>query len=240
MMIMYGSTIFTIMLSTERIRDPRLWYSPWLFQGQHASMAGLATSGTLTHWFRDQLARDLSAEDAFVRLAEEAVQSPPGSKGLVFLPYFSGERTPIHDPQAKGVIFGRNLTHTRGDIYRALLEGIACGTTQIVDTYREIGQPPVRVYAVGGGTKNTVWAQATSDISGLDQILRRRTIGASYGDAFLGAIAVGDARLGDIEQWNPVESTLRPDAGAAKTYRRQYRIFRGLYDNTRGLMAELS
>lgn len=240
MMIMYGSTIFTIMLSAERIRDARLWYSPWLFKGQHASMAGLATSGTLTHWFRDQLARDLPTEEAFALLSDEALQSPPGSNGLVFLPYFSGERTPIHDPNAKGVIFGMNLTHSRGDIYRALLEGIACGTTHIVDTYREIDQPPARIYAVGGGTKNTVWAQATSDVSGLDQILRRRTIGASYGDAFLAAVAVGDAKIADIERWNPVEATLRPNAGTAGTYRRQYRVFRALYESTRGLMAELS
>ncbi|MGD9912549.1 MAG: FGGY-family carbohydrate kinase [Rhizobiaceae bacterium] len=240
MMIMYGSTIFTIMLSAGRIRDPRLWYSPWLFEGQHASMAGLATSGTLTHWFRDQFARELPADAAFASLAAEAAQSPPGANGLVFLPYFSGERTPIHDPHAKGVVFGMNLTHTRGDIYRALLEGIACGTTHIVDTYREIGQPPARIYAVGGGTRNTVWAQATSDVSGLDQILRRRTIGASYGDAFLAAVAVGDLAVGDIMRWNPVDTTIQPDARTIDVYRRQYGAFRRLYDNTRELMAALS
>ena len=74
-----------------------------------------------------------------IALAAEAEKSPPGANGLVILPYFSGERTPIHDPHAKGVLFGLNLTHTRGDIYRALLEGIACGTNHIVETYREVG-----------------------------------------------------------------------------------------------------
>jgi xylulokinase len=240
MMVMYGSTIFTIMLSADRIRDARLWYAPWLFEGEHASMAGLATSGTLTHWFRDQFGRELASNMAFSTLAEEALASPPGAKGLVVLPYFSGERTPIHDPKSKGMIFGLDLTHTRGDVYRALLEGIACGTTHIIDTYREIGSPPGKVYAVGGGTKNVAWAQATSDISGLAQILRRRTIGACYGDAFLAAIAVGDARRGDIETWNPVESTLSANAANTAVYERQYRIFRQLYSQTRELMAELS
>jgi xylulokinase len=240
MMIMYGSTIFTIMLSEERIRDGRLWYAPWLFAGEHASMAGLATSGTLTHWFRDQFARELAPEDAFALLAEEAAASPPGANGLVFLPYFSGERTPIHDPAAKGMMFGLNLTHGRGDLYRALLEGIACGTTHIVDTYREIGRPPRTVYGVGGGTKNSVWAQATSDISGLDQVLRARTIGASYGDAFLAALAVGDARKEDIARWNPVERTVSVRAEHAAVHARQYRVFRQLYERTRHLMAALS
>ena len=240
MMVMYGSTIFTIMLTSERVRDGRLWYAPWLFQGQHASMAGLATSGTLTHWFRDQFGRELEPREAFPILAREAEASPPGANGLVFLPYFSGERTPIHDPDAKGVVFGLNLTHTRGDIYRALLEGIACGTAHIVDTYREVGAAPDRMYAVGGGTKNTVWSQATSDVSGIAQVLRSRTIGASYGDAFLAAVAVGDAKPGDISGWNPVEATIEPRGECADVYARQYRVFRGLYEQTKDLMAELS
>ena len=85
------------------------------------------------------------------------------------LPYFSGERTPIHDTHAKGTIFGLNLTHNRGDLYRALLEGIAFGTNHIIETYREIGHMPKKLLAVGGGTRNRVWSQATSDVSGLAQ-----------------------------------------------------------------------
>ncbi len=240
MMLMYGSTIFIIMLTASRVRDARLWYAPWLFEGRHASMSGLATSGTLTHWFRDQFGRELEVASAMPALMQEAEKSPPGANGLVFLPYFSGERTPIHDPNAKGVVFGLNLTHTRGDIYRALLEGIACGTTHIIDTYREIGHPPELIYSVGGGTKSSVWAQATSDISEVEQILRERTIGASYGDAFLAAMAIGDAKEADIAKWNPVASTLSPRAERAPVYRRQYDIFRALYEQTKDLMAELS
>ena len=98
-------------------------------------MSGLATSGTLTHWFRDKFARELDPATAMIALAAEAEARRRARKGLVLLPYFSGERTPIHDPHAKGVLFGLNLTHTRGDIYRALLEGIAYGTNHIIETY---------------------------------------------------------------------------------------------------------
>ena len=156
-MLMYGSTIFTIRVGSERIRDARLWHAPWLFAGQYASMAGLATSGTLTHWFADQLARDLSPEAAMGALAAEARASPPGANGLVFLPYFSGERTPIHDPNAKGTIFGLTLAHTRADIYRAALEGIAFATNAVFDTYIEAGAAPCRIVAVGGGLRNRIW-----------------------------------------------------------------------------------
>ena len=240
MMMMYGSTIFTIMLSKTRIEDARLWYAPWLFPGEHASMAGLATSGTLTHWFRDHAARELGPDEAFAKLAKEAEASPPGSNGLVVLPYFSGERTPIHDPKAKGVIFGLNLTHNRGDLYRALLEGIACGANHILETYRDIGHMPKKLLAVGGGTRNRVWSQATSDISAMAQTVCRKTVGACYGDAFLAALAVGDVKKKDILAWNPEERRIAPNRKNRAVYERQYRVFKELYLRNKDLMAELS
>ena len=237
MMMMYGSTIFIIMLTQTRVRDPRLWYAPWLFPGQHAAMSGLATSGTLSHWFRGELARDLPVETAFATLAAEAEASPRGANGIVMLPYFSGERTPIHDPHAKGVIFGLNLTHTRGDLVRALFEGIAYGTSHVIETYLEVGQRPRKIFAVGGGTKNRVWAQATSDVSGFAQTLCSRTIGASYGDAFLAALAIGDVRRDEIRNWNPVASEIVPEP--SEVYRRQYEVFRELYARNKDLMRQV-
>ncbi len=239
MMMMYGSTVFIILITAERVRDKRLWYAPWLFPGRHASMSGLATSGTLSHWFRDQFARELDPAKAIATLAVEAEQSPPGARGLVLLPYFSGERTPIHDAQAKGVLFGLNLTHTRGDIYRAVFEGIAYGTNAIIETYLAAGQDPRAILAVGGGTRNKVWAQATSDVSGRTQIVREKTVGAAYGDALLAALAVGDARPGDIRAWNPVATEFVANPATAEVYRRQYGVFRDLYPQTRDLMHRL-
>lgn len=231
MMVMYGSTIFIITLTPDRLRDPRLWYAPWLVPGQHASMAGLATSGTLTHWFRDSFARELPREAAFATLAAEAEASPKGAGGLLCLPYFSGERTPIHDPLARGAFFGLNLTHGRGDLYRAVLEGIAMATAHVADCYREAGAAPSRVLAVGGGTKNAVWMQATSDLTGLTQIVSEKTVGASYGDAFLAALAIGAADPQDIARWNPPAREVAPERVAA--YERQYPLFRQLYEATK-------
>jgi xylulokinase len=231
LMVMMGSTVFLIAPTPARLRDRRLWYAPWLFPGEHASMAGLATSGTLTHWFRDQFARELAPDEAFARLAAEAADSPKGARGLLCLPYFSGERTPLHDPQARGAFFGLDLTHTRGDLYRAVLEGIAMATAHVVETYREAGAALRRARAVGGGTRNPVWLQATADLTGLAHEVCRVTAGASYGDAFLAALAVGLVRPGDIAAWNPVEHVVEPSDVPA--YARQYPLFRALYERTR-------
>ena len=86
------------------------------------------------------------------------------------------------------MIFGLDLTHTRGDIYRAMFEGIACGTNHVFETYAEAGEEPRSIFAAGGGTRNRVWSQATSDVSGRPQIVREKTLGACYGDAFLAAM----------------------------------------------------
>ena len=238
MMMMYGSTIFIILRTEKRVSDPRLWYAPWLFEGEHASMAGLSTSGTLTHWFRDQIAQDLNPQNAFPELAQEAATSPPGANGLLMLPYFSGERTPIHDVYAKGAIFGLNLTHTRGDIYRSLIEGIAHGTRHVTDTFAQLGQSPSRLLAVGGGTQNALWLQATSDITGLDQIVCKQTIGASYGDAFLAAMAIGLVTRSDIAKWNPVSKTV--EAANNPAYDKSHALFRRLYEQTKDIAKELS
>ena len=238
MMIMYGSTIFIILVVPKRVDDARLWSSPWLFPGQFTSMAGLATSGTLTHWFRENFAREFAdPKEAAIALAREAATSPAGAKGLVMLPYFSGERTPIHDPNAKGVLFGLNLTHTRGDIYRAMLEGIALGTKHVVETYAAAGIPPVHVEAVGGGTNNKVWLQATSDATGLAQHVRSKTVGASYGNSFLAALGVGDAMRSTILHWNQTDNVTAPIAGNRQIYDGTYATFRALYERNKDLMA---
>ncbi len=233
LMLMYGSTVFVIEVTERAIRDPRLWYAPWLTPGLHASMAGLATSGTLIRWFRDQFAPGVG----WPELVAEAASSPKGAKGVLCLPHFSGERTPIHDPFAKGVFAGLDLTHTRGDVYRAVLEGIAAGTAWILSTYRDVGAAPTTVAAVGGGTQNEVWLQATSDLGGVPQVVARRTIGASYGDAFLAAVAVGTAVPEDIAAWNPVARVVVPEAVPA--YAHQQPLWERLYQQTRDLSRAL-
>ncbi len=172
-------------------------------------------------------------------LAAEGEASPPGANGLVFLPYFSGERTPIHDPRAKGVILGLTLAHTRADVYRALIEGIAFGTNHILETYAEAGAPFRTIHAVGGGLRNPLWAQTTSDVSGRPQEVRRVSLGASYGDGFLAALAIGDVSSEAIKAWNPAASRIEPEAANAEVYRRRYAVFRELYPRTRDLMARL-
>ena len=239
MMLMYGSTIFIIAVTSARVKDGRLWYAPWLFPGQHASMAGLATSGTLTHWFRENMARELDPARAIKELAAEAEASPPGAKGLVMLPYFSGERTPIHDTHAKGAILGLDLTHTRGDLFRATLEGIALATNHIMETFDDVGEPPQNVFAVGGGTQNRVWAQAH-----VGYLRENANPAREIHGRFLRQRVSCGSRCGRcaVEGYQNLESGCRGihrQKENAEIYRKHYEVFRSLYERNKDLMKTL-
>lgn len=247
MMMMYGSTIFMIQVTdNDQAREKRLWAAPYLFPGTWCLLAGMATSGSLTRWFKDNFAKDLIAEEnkggeaAYAALVKEAATVPPGSEGVVVLPYFSGERTPVMDPRARGLIFGLSLTHTRGHIFRSILEGMGHGVKQHVDLFTAIGARPHTIKSVGGGTKNLVWIQAVSDISGVPQEIAPLTFGASYGDALLAGVAVGLVSSPEqIRVWQGASNIVKPDSALTAIYAPLSEIYTSLYDATKDQMHKI-
>lgn len=240
LMVMYGSTTFFILVQDQPTPDPRMWTVAGARKGQYNLAAGMATSGSLTRWFRDELARDLPEASAYEALYRQAEQVPPGAHGLIVLPYFSGERTPINDPKARGIIAGLSLSHTREQLYRAALEGVGYGIRHNLETFRAIGAPVKRVVAVGGGTKGRTWLQIVSDITGQEQILPEVTIGASYGDAFLAGVASGLLKWDDLGQWVRVREWVEPDPAHKARYEMQYQLYLELYSSTRAIVHRLA
>lgn len=226
MMLMYGTTMFLVEVLTEARPDRRLWSTVSLRPGTHNLSGGMAASGALTSWFKDVVG-DLSYET----LIKEASEVPPGSDGLIVLPYFAGERAPLFDTKARGVICGLTLSHTRGHLYRALLEGTAFGVQHILETMQEVGGTGHRILAVGGGTKGGLWTQIVSDVIEMPQDLPEVGIGASYGDAFLAAVATGRAESED--EWNSVSETVEPNSEHRSLYDELYGLYRDLYPATR-------
>lgn len=235
LMLMYGSTMFLVATGQETLRSPSLWTTVGVFPSSRNLAGGLATSGALTAWVKELTGAD------FPQLLSEASDSPPGAHGLLMLPYFAGERTPILDPDARGVIAGLTLSHQRGDLYRAALEATAFGVRHNIDTMRAAGADIQRVVAVGGGTQGNLWLQIVSDITGLTQYVPRTTLGASYGVAFLAALAVSEpGHLPDIAHWNPVESVIEPNREHSALYDSLYDHYRTLYTSTAPLVHALA
>lgn len=233
MMLMYGTTTFFILVTAGPVRQEGMWSTAYCLPGAYDLAAGMATTGALTRWFRDGFARELPA-GAYATLTREAEVVPPGSLGLVVLPYFSGERTPIQDPEARGVIVGLTLAHGRGHVYRALLEGTAYGVRHNLEAIRGLGADLRRVVAVGGGTRSRLWLQIVSDVTGETQEIPAQTTGAAYGDAFLAGWAAGLLPgLAALPAWVRPGERVVPRPEATAQYAPYYGIYRDLYGATR-------
>lgn len=231
LMLMYGSTLFLVLGADAPARNPSIWTTRGVDPESLTLAAGMATAGSLTAWLRD-----LAGSPPFEVLVEEAAAVSAGAGGLLVLPYFAGERTPILDPRARGTIVGLTLRHQRGHLFRATLEGIAFGVRHNLEVMAP--DADVRAVAVGGGTQGSLWTQIVGDVTGLTQSLPAETIGACYGDALLAAEGTGLAPAGS--SWVSSPEVVEPAAGARAAYDEHYALYRELYPATRAIQHALS
>jgi xylulokinase len=147
----------------------------------------LSAAGSL-RWYRDALAPGV----AFEELVEEAAEVPPGSDGLLFLPYLTGERTPYPDPLARGAFVGLTVHHGRAHLTRAVLEGVAFGLRDSLELMRAAGiQPPDQIRATGGGSRSALWRRILADVLGASIVTTPSAEGAAQGAATLAAVGAG-------------------------------------------------
>ena len=247
LVINYAS-VMNLFVTTPRIAATRhLWLSEGLVPGEYVMAGGVATGGSLTSWFRKQFAREWPQETtsdvtlAHGALAAEAETSPPGSNGLLMLPYFNGEDTPFYDPDARGVIAGLSLGTTRGDVYRAIMESTALGIRHNLVEIRRSGVRIDRVRALGGGAITRLWPQIVSDMTGLKQEVPARTAGSAFSDAFLAGLATGLVAKDDLEtNWIHIARLVEPDPTVGELYDRLYTMYGRFYKSTRTLVHELA
>ena len=192
----------------------------------HLMTVMLSAAGSL-RWFRDTLAPG----EEYSTLVETAGTVPAGSDGLLFLPYLTGERSPIPDPLARGAFVGLSLAHDRRHMTRAVLEGVAFGLRDGLDQMIATGMPaPDQIRASGGGTASPLWRQILADVLGAEVARVDTTEGAAYGAAMLAAVGAGwhpsvEAAAGAFVRISPAAS---PGRDAAR-YADAHAAYRALY-----------
>lgn len=232
LMLMYGTTMFLVHTVRDRLTSPTLWGTVGALPATRNLAGGMATSGAVTSWLRE-----LFGSPDYAELLQLADRADVGANGLLLLPYLAGERTPIMDPLARGVLGGLTLSHTRGDLYRAALEATGYGVRHNIEAIEQAGGHVQRVVAVGGGVQGGLWTQIVSDVTHQPQELRAVSIGASYGGALLAAQLITDAT---IEAWNPVRELLSPRPETVDRYDRLYELYRELYRATADVVHQLA
>ncbi len=201
-------------------------------------MMGVSLSGGgCLQWFRNQLCQaEIAAAkktkvDPYVALTAEAESVPPGSDGLFFLPYLSGERTPHADPDARACFIGLTLKHGRGHMVRAVMEGVGYAMRDSLAIIREMGVPVKQIRASGGGSRSPLWRQIQADVFGQKVVTTNAEQGPAYGVALLAA--VGGGAFKNIEEackaTIQVVSETATQRAAVERYNRGFPIYQQLY-----------
>lgn len=177
--------------------DDRLWLMLHPIPGRYFWHGMVMNAGDSLAFFRRTLgqveehAGRMLGMDAFDLLTAQAADSPPGSRGLVYLPFLNGAATPYNDPHMKGGFVGLTAGHRRSDFVRAVLEGVAYNFRQVFDVLAELGADVRDVYVGEGGSRSTLWRSILADVLGRPLLIVEEVDAASLGAALVAGVGVG-------------------------------------------------
>jgi len=211
-------------------------------------MGVMLSAGGSLRWLRDTLCKEEKKKakqedkDPYDIMTEEASDVPPGSGGLIFLPYLTGERTPYPDPMAKGVFFGLTLRHSKSHLIRAVLEGVAYGLRDSLEIIKDLKIPIEEIRCSGGGNCSSLWRQIQADINNSEMVTVNVNEGAAFGSALLAG--VGTSVYDNVEeackQTIKIVTTTRPQEENVRIYNKYYEIYHSLYPILKERFASLS
>lgn len=210
-----------------------LFFDSHIVPGKSLLNGCMASSGSLVKWFIKDIA-DSESKTIFEELDKKALKIAPASDGLIILPYFLGEKTPIFDVKARGVMFGLTLSHTKTHIFRAILESVIYGFRHHVEVIKNMGYKPRQIMATNGGAKSSFWCQIAADVLGEPIRSYPTHPGSALGVAFLAAMSVGMFNdFSDINKFLSGYKMYYPNAESSKIYNKSYSIYRNLYKQLR-------
>lgn len=211
-----------LVASDSPVVDERLYLDAHPVPGRWLPNGCMATSGSLIRWYQGLIGGETLAE-----LDLAATHSRPAE--VLCLPYFLGEKSPIHDPDLRGTFAGLHLGHTRADLYRSVLEAIAFGFRHHVEVFRDMGIDLGRVSITNGGSKSTLWKQIHSEVLNTEMFPVVDHPGASLGAALIAAVGIGS-----LDDWSETSRFITlgtpvvPDPQKVAVYDRAYQEWREL------------
>lgn len=243
-----GSSSWIATTTEKPIFDEKLRTFVWAHAvpGYFHPCGTMQTAGSSYAWLKDQIclfekekavAQGISPYDLINRRIE---QSPPGAKGLIFLPYLLGERTPRWNPDAKGAFIGLSLEHKREDLLRSVLEGVTMNLSIILDIFRETMNIS-EISVIGGGAKGGVWRRIMADIYGADILMPDYLEEAtSMGAAIIGGVACGlfpDFNV--VDRFIRIKDRTEPDASTLSVYGKAKAVFEKCYEALEPIFPEV-
>jgi xylulokinase len=217
---------------------PGAFVTPGPLAGRYSVGAAMATTGRALDWYRDSVLGDTISTEA---LLAEAAATPPGADGLVFLPYLAGERSPIWDPEARGVLAGLTLAHGRGHIARAIVEASALAIRHVSVPMLAAGVRVREMRVCGGPAKSGFWNGVKADVTGFTVAVPAVLETAVLGSAILAATGIGAHRdlPAAIAAMTRIEARIEPRHDLEAVYDRLFEAYLGLYPATAPVLRPL-
>jgi xylulokinase len=235
-LLKFGGSV-DVLIATDRVApDPRMYLDYHLVPGLYVPNGCMATGGSGLNWFAASFAEGERAKaeangmSLHQWLDHLASAVPPGAQGVRILPYFLGEKTPVHDADVRGAILGLSLVHGPAHLWRALLEAYAYGIAHHIEVLNDMGHCTDSYFASDGGAKSTVWMQIVADV--LQKPVRRLNghPGSCLGAAWTAAMGIGAAKdWSAVARFVSLADQLAPDRANARIYAEGYAAFRALY-----------
>ncbi|PGY12299.1 xylulokinase [Bacillus sp. OV166] len=241
-----GTSMCAAFISDKPVKGKDLIVWPYLYDAKRLSyyFAGGATAGAIVKWFRQTMCQyELKVEkaggkNAYDVLNGQAANIPVGSEGLIVLPYFMGERSPIWDSDAKGTIVGLSLAHTKAHIYRAFLEAVAFSLRDAIEaTGEDLGE---YILLAGGVTKSKLWRQIFADVTGYPVVCPIHDVEANMGDVMLAGIGTGLLSYEDVKKWQVLDEKIMPNKENHRKYNDYYHVYKSIYQNLKSDMKTLT
>lgn len=235
-LLKFGGSVDVLIATDHVAPDPRMYLDYHLVPGLYVPNGCMATGGSGLNWFVNNFAEGErpKAEAKGVTLHhwldQLASAVPPGAQGVRILPYFLGEKTPIHDADVRGAILGLSLAHGPAHLWRALLESYAYAIAHHIEVLNDMGHATETYFASDGGAKSTVWMQIVADV--LQKPVQRLAghPGSCLGAAWTAAMGIGAAKdWSAISRFVSPADRVEPNPANAQLYAGGYRAFRGLY-----------
>ena len=210
----------------------------WLLQG------GTTGGGGVMRWFEREFAdyererQKKTGMSSLEQLNEIAGETPAGSEGVVFLPYMSGERSPVWNPYAKGVFYGLDFAKTKGHMVRACMEGVAFSLRHNLEVAEAAGAKAEILRAMGGSANSLLWTQIKADVTGKTIVVPASDTATTLGAALLAGVGVGFYKDYEEAVSMTVKETRRhePDLSNKEIYDKTYCTYRNLYESLKNMM----
>jgi FGGY-family pentulose kinase len=236
--VVMGSSFVQLALTDKPFFGDGIWgpYKNAVVPGKYCLEGGQVSAGSIVKWFIHEF--NITSENPFKFLGAEAADIPKGSDGLLLLDFFQGNRTPYKDPNAKGVYYGLTLAHTRAHMYRAILEGVAFGMRNILDSMEKGAETIKQLRGCGGVTHNELWLRIISDVTGKPIVLTENSGNAGIlGSAIIAAVGAGYYTSFEeaCDAMTKVTTVVNPDLAGYKEYSVFYERYLALYQSTKKL-----